>query len=146
MTIKLHTWSEACMNVCMYERQGEWKSLSCVQFFATPWTVTRQAPLFMEFSRQEYLEWAATFSSRWIFPTQGSNPGLLHCWQILCHLSHQGNPWKTPVKEQAVMSCNCVPPTPYTDVLTPSTSEGDYIWRLGLEEGIKTKWGHLGES
>ena len=24
------------------------------------------------------------------FPTQGSNPGLLHCRQILCRLSHQG--------------------------------------------------------
>ena len=27
-----------------------------------------------------------------IFPTQGSNPGLLHCGQILYHLSHQGSP------------------------------------------------------
>ena len=27
-----------------------------------------------------------------IFPTQGSNPGLLHCRQILYHLSHQGSP------------------------------------------------------
>ena len=27
-----------------------------------------------------------------IFPTQGLNLGLLHCWQILYHLSHQGNP------------------------------------------------------
>ena len=27
-----------------------------------------------------------------IFPTQGSNPGLLYCRQILYHLSHQGNP------------------------------------------------------
>ena len=27
-----------------------------------------------------------------IFTTQGSNPGLLHCRQILYHLSHQGNP------------------------------------------------------
>ena len=25
-----------------------------------------------------------------IFPTQGSNPGLLHCRQTLYHLSHQG--------------------------------------------------------
>ena len=29
-------------------------SLSRVQLFATPWTVVRQAPLSMEFSRQEY--------------------------------------------------------------------------------------------
>jgi len=27
-----------------------------------------------------------------IFPTQGSNPGLLHCRQFLYHLSHQENP------------------------------------------------------
>ena len=27
-----------------------------------------------------------------IFPTQGSNPGLLHCRQILHHLSHKGKP------------------------------------------------------
>ena len=27
-----------------------------------------------------------------IFPTQGWNPGLLHCRQILYHLSHQGSP------------------------------------------------------
>ena len=27
-----------------------------------------------------------------IFPTQGSNPGLLHCWQILYQLSHKGSP------------------------------------------------------
>ena len=26
-----------------------------------------------------------------IFPTQGVNPGLLHCWRILYHLSHQGS-------------------------------------------------------
>ena len=28
--------------------------LNCVQLFATPWTVARQAPLSMGFSRQEY--------------------------------------------------------------------------------------------
>ena len=27
-----------------------------------------------------------------LFPTQGSNPGLLHCRQILYQLSHQGSP------------------------------------------------------
>ena len=30
------------------------KFFSRVQFFATPWTVVYQAPLFMGFSRQEY--------------------------------------------------------------------------------------------
>ena len=27
-----------------------------------------------------------------IFPRQGSNPGLPHCWQILYQLSHKGSP------------------------------------------------------
>ena len=31
-----------------------------------------------------------------IFPTQGWNLGLLHCSQILYHLSHQGSPCKEP--------------------------------------------------
>ena len=30
------------------------KSLSCVQLFATSWTISYQAPLSMQFSRQEY--------------------------------------------------------------------------------------------
>ena len=34
-----------------------------------------------------------------IFPTQGLNPGLLHCGQTLYHLSHQGSP--TPLKQAA---------------------------------------------
>ena len=32
-----------------------------------------------------------------IFPTQGSNPGLPHCRQILYHLSYQGKPKNTGV-------------------------------------------------
>ena len=38
------------------------------------------------------LDWVAVPFSRGIFPTQGSNLGLLHYRQILYHLSHQGSP------------------------------------------------------
>ena len=38
------------------------------------------------------LEWVAFPFSRGIFPTQGLNPGLLYCRQILYQLSHQGSP------------------------------------------------------
>ena len=31
-----------------------------------------------------------------IFPSQGSNPGILHCRKILYHLSHQGSPYIYP--------------------------------------------------
>ena len=36
------------------------------------------------------LEWVCHFLLQRIFPTQGSNLGLLHCRQTLYHLSHQG--------------------------------------------------------
>ena len=39
---------------CYLKVEVKVKSLSCVWLFATPWTVARQAPLTMEFSRQEY--------------------------------------------------------------------------------------------
>ena len=38
------------------------------------------------------LEWVAMPLLQGIFPTQGSNPGLLHCRCILYHLSHQESP------------------------------------------------------
>ena len=38
------------------------------------------------------LEWVAISLLQRIFPTQGSNPGLKHCTQILYHLSYPGSP------------------------------------------------------
>ena len=66
------------------------KLLSRVWLFAAPWTVAYEAPLSMEFSRQE----------RWSglpYPSPGDlpDPGLLHGRQTLYHLSHQGSPMKT---------------------------------------------------
>ena len=74
----------------------KWKLLSYVWFFATPWTVAHQTPLSMEFSRQEY--WSGLpCPSPGIFLTQGSNPGLLLCRQILYYLSYSGNHTKLPL-------------------------------------------------
>ena len=50
-----------------------WKSLSPVWFFATPWTVARQAPLSMGFSRQEYWN-GLLFPPAGDFPNPGLNP------------------------------------------------------------------------
>ena len=41
---------------------------------------------------QRYMERVAVPFPRGIFPTQGLNPGPLHCRQILYELSHQGSP------------------------------------------------------
>ena len=38
------------------------------------------------------LERVAVPFSKGVFPTQGSNLGLLHCRQIIYQLSHQGSP------------------------------------------------------
>ena len=57
----------------------------------TPWTVARQAPLSMKFSRKEY--WSGLpFPFQGIFPTQELNSRLLHYRQILYLVSHQVSP------------------------------------------------------
>ena len=47
-----------------------------------------------------------------IFPTQGSNPGLLHCRQILYHLSHQGSPPSPSRGMQPTPDPRCLPSSP----------------------------------
>ena len=54
----------ACVYVCA-------QLLNCIQLFAAPWTAAHQAPLSMEFSRQEY--WSGLpFPS----PEDLPNPGI----------------------------------------------------------------------
>ena len=66
--------------------------LSFDQLFVTPWTVAHQAPLLMGFPGKNTGA-GCYFLLQRIFPTQRSNPGLLHCRQILYQLSHQGSPY-----------------------------------------------------
>ena len=83
--------------------------LSRVQLFATPWTVAHQAPLSMEFSKQEY--W-----SRLPFPTLGDlpnlgikpeSPALAGDSLPLCHL---GSPYKI-FTSCYKLNCAPLPPT-----------------------------------
>ena len=55
-----------CVCVCVYAHE-----LSCVQPFAGPWTIAHQAPLSVEFSRQEY--WSGLPVSA---PRNLPNPGV----------------------------------------------------------------------
>ena len=57
-----------------------------------PMDIACLASLSMEFSRQEYGVGSHCLLQG-ILPTHGSNPGFLHCRQILYHLSHQGSPY-----------------------------------------------------
>ena len=68
----------------------KWKcqSLRSVRLFVIPWTVGCQVPPWH--SPGENTGMGSHSIHQRVFLTQGSNPGLLHCRQILYHLSHQG--------------------------------------------------------
>ena len=66
------------------------ESFSGVQLFA-PWTVTHHAPLSRD-SPGKNTGVGCHALLQGIFPTQGSNPHLLHCRCILYCMSHQGSP------------------------------------------------------
>ena len=71
---------------------------SCVWLFVTPWTVARQAPLSLGFSRQEYWSGLPCTSSGDL-PNQGLNPRLLLLlhWQAgSLPLASPGKPLNTP--------------------------------------------------
>ena len=70
---------------------SEWKSLSHVWLFATPWIVASQAPLSTEFSRPEYWSGQPFPFSRGL-PNPGIEPRSPNCRLILYCLSHQGSP------------------------------------------------------
>ena len=63
-----------------------WKSLSRVWLLVTPWTYSpRNSP-------GQNTGVGSLSLLQWIFQTQESNQGLLHCRHILYHLSYQGGP------------------------------------------------------
>ena len=67
---------------------SEVKVTQSVPLFVTPWNIQS-----MEFPRPETGENRLSLPLlQVIFPTQGSNPGLLHCRWILYQLSHKGSP------------------------------------------------------
>ena len=83
-----HIYTDVCVSI----------SHSVVSDSVTPCIIAHQAPLSMEFSRQEY--WTGLpFPSLGIFLTQRSNLALLHCRQILYRLSYQGNPTQMCVRK-----------------------------------------------
>ena len=91
-------------------------SLLCrVRLFVTPWTIARQAPPSIGFSRQEY--WSGLpFPPPGDLPNPGIEPGcllcLLYCRRIVYPLSHERNGdiyfnliFKTVLTESAICHC-----------------------------------------
>ena len=68
-----------------------------------------------------------------IFPTQGSNPGLPHCRQILYHLSHQGRP-ESESESCSVVSYSLQPRGLYSPWNSPGLNTG--VGSLSLLQGI----------
>ena len=65
--------------------------LSCVQLFATPWTVAHQAPQYTEFSRQEY--WSGLlFPCPGDLPNPGIEPGSPTLWADALRSEPPGKP------------------------------------------------------
>ena len=62
----------------------KWKSVTCVRLFATLYSPWNSSGLNIGVDSLSLLQG--------IFPTQGSNIGLLHCRRILYQLSHKGSP------------------------------------------------------
>ena len=78
-------------------RQIVYVLLSCVRLFVTPWGLTCQAPLLMEFSRQEY--WSGvTFPSSGHLPDPGIEPKSLGSPVLAGELFTTSAIWEAPVK------------------------------------------------
>ena len=63
-----------------------------------------------------------------IFPTQGSNPGLPHCWRILYELSYKGNPRTEP--GSPALQADSLPAEP------PGKPKDTGVGSLSLLQGI----------
>ena len=105
----------------MNSEKAKVKSLSRVRLFATPWTPGSSIHgIFLGKSTGV----GCHFLLQGIFPTQGWNPGLPHCRQTLCHLSHQGSPYQLSDQIRSDQSLNHVRlfATPWTLALQASLS------------------------
>ena len=92
--LEAHLWTHEVPGVprrpaaleLLHERKWKWKAFSSVWLFVTSWSIQSMA-----FSRPETGVGSCSILQG-IFPTQGLNPGLSHCRQILYQLSHQESP------------------------------------------------------
>ena len=117
---------QRCMCVCMLCR---------VQLFVISWTVTRQAPLSMGFSRHEYCAICLQIIKinekkkkntgqncygllQRIFLNQGWNLHLLHWWVYSLPLGHLGSPGEKDEDEKQKRKTSF--PTPSCQVLLSS--------------------------
>ena len=79
-----------------------------------------------------------------VFPTQGSNPGLPHCGQILYLLSHQGCPSPVDLPDPGIelgspaWQANSLPVEPHTPTKNPDHHRVQGIPRVTIPEEDET--------
>ena len=71
------------------DSEGKWRVTGNVKLKVTQWCLTLIVHRILQATT---LEWVAFPFSRGSSQSQGSNPGLLHCRQIVYQLSYQGSP------------------------------------------------------
>ena len=88
----LRNWTELTNNFIIYNLYLKKKIAQSCPTLCDPMDCSLPGSSIHGILRQEY--WSRLlFPSPWVFPTQGLNPGLLHCRQVLYQLSYQGSPY-----------------------------------------------------
>ena len=97
---------ETFCRCCNIKRPSVSQSVICAWLFVTPWTVAHQAPLSMEFSRQEYWSGLA-FPSPGDLPVPGMEPGspTFQAYSLLTELP--GKPLSDQNKANTSMLRSC---------------------------------------
>ena len=116
------------------KKSGEWKSLSHVRLFATPWTVAYQAPPSMGFSRQEY--W-----SGWLPVPAGKAdqvPRTCMAWLRKGSRGSDTSPWRDAVWPR-LYSASYI----YTGEREKDKTVSIFIgWPIHLTKSHKKSWEH----
>ena len=106
-SLKFPQGIQHCLYCCLLIGSGGKKMkglvLSCVHLFVKPWTLLPGSSVH-GILQARILEWVAISFSRGVSLTHGSNSGLLHCRQILHHLSHQGRPGRGKFQGKSLAS------------------------------------------
>ena len=123
---KKNIWIKSChQEPPLQYSLWEWKSLSCAWLIVTPWTIEPTRLLCPWNSPGMHTGMSSHSLLQGIFPTQGLNPGVLQCRQILHHLSHQGSPDTlfTSVVKQFLKICNKVCWSLFMSKMWPNTRD-----------------------
>ena len=123
LTLNLAFSEETSCTACLKAAPSVVQSLSHVRLFVTPWTVAHQAPLSVEFSRQEY--WSGLpFPFPGDLPNSGIKPGSPTLQADSLPSEPPGKPTQTLLKyfQGWEISCFTRTPIPLPDSLSRKVS------------------------